>query len=526
MPTSSRSVKYPVKQETELLTKILSFANDPASFVMYAYPWEESGTPLANFKGPRRWQLDEIEAIAEHLAKVNFAFDNDLPCPIYRSATSSGRGPGKSAVLGMVAHWHLSTHIGAQTIVAANTETQLRTKTFPEFSRWVTMAANSHWFTSESLKIFPQTWIAALVKEQLKIDVGYWNISGQTWVEENPDAFVGAHNPYGLAVLFDEASGIPKSIWTQTDGFFSDRTRYRFWMAMSQMRRNSGQFFDLFHDEVLTTLWRNRTLNTEGMDEVDQEQVRAFMAQYGEDSDEVRVEIRGLPPNASESQFITNSDVRTAQNNEILQDYDEPLIMGVDPAPRGRTVIRFRQGRNARDCVGRDTRVVLPGLDNTQIAHTVVGLKNKYNPDAICVDFGMGTGVIDHLRNVSRIRVVEVKFGGSPTQKNGEWGNLGTELWARIRDWLPGGMIDKSPELFRDLTSREWKWSGREEGKKVLESKDTDLKLRGVPSPDDADALACTFAANVPRRDDKLRGRGAHRVTIAEGVDKWMGDEA
>ena len=511
-------MKFPIKQETELITTILSFANDPAAFVTYAYPWETDGTPLAKVKGPRRWQLDEIEAIAGYLIKAKFAFDNDLPLSIYRSAHSSGRGPGKSAALGMLAHWHISTHIGAQVVVSANTETQLRTTTMPEFASWITMSVNSHWFTTESMKIFPQPWLAKIVDEQLKINTERWNIIGQTWVEENPDAYVGKHNPFGLMVLFDEASGIPPAIWRQADGFFSDKTLHRYWLAMSQMRRNSGFFYDLFHDSVLRTQWRTRTLNTEGMDEVDQQRIKDFIALHGRDSDAVRVEVHGLPPNAGESQFITFDAVRAAQENTLQPDLNEPLIMGVDPAPRGRTVIRFRQGRNARDCVGKDTRLVLINQDNMQIAAEVVRLNNKYKPDAICVDFGMGTGVIDPLRTIYRLRVVEVKFGGSPTNSKGEWANKGTELWAAVRDWLPGGMIDKSPELQRDLTAREWEWSGREENKKVLESKEK-LALRGVPSPDDADALACTFVVAMPRRDNPRTG-GRRSVMIADGVER------
>lgn len=512
-------------QEMELLSAVLAFKYDPLAFVMYVYPWGEKGTPLEGKEGPHAWQVEELEKLAEHMVKVRFAVEQGLPLPIYRAAFSSGRGPGKSALFGMLAHWQLSTHLGAQTIVAANTESQLRSKTFPEISRWITMACNKHWFELEGLRVTPATWFASMVADQLKIDAKYWNIQGQTWTEENPEAFAGAHNAYGLLQLFDEASGIPAPVWDTADGFFTDRTPYRFHFAASQMRRTSGRFFDLFHRKEFGEQWRVRKLDTRFMpDCVDGEWVRRFIELHGEDSDEVRVEIKGDAPSVGESQFIPTDLVRAAQERHYpVNDTGASLILGVDPAPRGRTVLRFRQGRNARDCCGADTRVVLNGRDNVEIANEVARLNEKWKPDAVCVDFGMGTGVIDTLRHTHKIRVVEVRFGEKPVSLNSEFATRSAELWSFVRDWLGDGEIDRSDELFRDLTAREWRWSGREDNKKILEDKE-DLRARGIPSPDDADALACTFAARVPRKD--ARTARSARSTMAQGIEKPYWDKS
>lgn len=511
---------YSPKDEAALMERIFALRDDPLGFVTFAYPWGGKGTPLEHIPAPWPWQVEEFEALGEHMRAVRFALDNDLPIPVYRKAWSSGRGPGKSAFFGMCFHWHLSTHMGAQGIVTANTETQLRTKTFPEIARWVAMSVHSHWFEVEAIKVYPADWLAALARDQLKIDSKYWTLQGQTWSEENPDAFAGSHNAYGLMIGFDEASGIPAGVWDTADGFLTDRTPYRFHLGASQMRRASGRFFDIFHDPKFSKLWRTRSLDTRFIKcMVDPEWVRNFVELHGEDSDEVRVEVRGLAPNAGENQFIPTMLVREAQDRILpFDDTGEPLIMGVDPAPRGRTVIRFRQGRNARDCCGKDTTTVLNGKDNIQIADTIVKLRERYNPDAICVDFGMGTGVIDILRHTHQIRVVEVIFGANCPDEDSEFASVGAWLWGLIREWLPKGTIDKSEELFNDLTKREWRWSGREDTKKKLESKD-ELSRRGIPSPDDADALACTFAARVPRRDSRTsKNRGGARVV--SGVDQ------
>jgi hypothetical protein len=495
-------------QEAEIMTQILSFRADPVGFVFYAYPWGQPGTVLADIKGPRDWQLEELDRIGKHVQAQEFALANDLPLAIWRSAYSSGRGPGKSALLGMLAHWQVSTHLGSTVIVSANTEGQMRTKTFPEFAVWFGSAVNRHWFDIETMRIVPYPWLADIVRRSqeeggLGIDPKYWYVQGQTWSADNPSAFAGTHNPRGLAVLFDEAAGIPSGIWDTTDGFFTEVNPNRFFVAASQMRHRSERFFELFNDSQIGDGWRCRTLSTRGMPGVDQALIQSQIRRYGEDSDFVRVEIDGLPPRTSDDQFIPWDNVRAAQQNELAHDDSQALVLGVDPAPRGRTAWRFRQGRNARDCCGPATKGVWEGKDNIQIAKAVQELDHKFQPDWINVDFGMGTGVIDQLKRMPLCgRLREVRFGDAAHDgKESEWGSHAAELWARVRDWLPGAMIEKDDgskhTLSDQLTNRGWRTSGREESKKILETKE-DLQKRGVKSPDDADALACTMEDKDP----------------------------
>lgn len=512
-------------QEAEILAQILSLKDDPVGFVHYAFPWGRENTPFEKIKGPRAWQTEELERIGDHVRRQAFASENDLALAIWKSSYSSGRGPGKSAHFGMLNHWHLSTRIGATTIVSANTEGQLRSRTFPEFAVWTGAAINAHWFTLETMRIVPAPWLVELVKKLpedggLGIDPKYWFCQGQTWSEDNPNAFAGVHNPYGLMLLFDEAAGIPSEIWNVSEGFFTESNPYRFWMAASQMRQRSGRFYEIHNDKLVGAGWRARTLSTRGMEGVDQVVVEDQIKRYGEDSDFVRVEILGLPPRTSEDQFIPHDAVKAAQNNELYPDHGEPLILGVDPAPRGKTSWRFRQGRNARDCCGPATHGHWLGKDNVQIAEAILALDEKYQPDAICIDFGMGTGVIDVLkRKRTRGRIHEVKFGDTAhAGKDTEWATHAIELWAKVRDWLPGGMLERDDgekgTLSEQLTNRGWRWSQREDNKKILETKE-DLQSRGVKSPDDADALACTFEVNPPRRDPRGDER---KVAVAEGV--------
>lgn len=68
-------------------------------------------------------------------------------------------------------------------------------------------------------------------------------------------------------------------------------------------------------------------------------------------------------------------------------------------------------------------------------------------------------------------------------------------MWNEMRKWLQdGGVIPVDDQLIDDLTHVETKPTA--DGRILLKAKD-DMKKQGVPSPNDADALALTFASPV-----------------------------
>jgi hypothetical protein len=504
-------MKHSAKDEEALMARLWTkeIADNPLAFVMAAYPWGQKGTPLENHEGPRAWQREHLQEIADHMALQKRRMALDLAPEMWRSSVVSGRGPGKSALVAWKSHWMMSTALGSTTIVTANTEPQLKTRTFAEITKWLTLAVNGHWFESTVLSVKPAPWFAELLKTQLKIDTGYYYSQGQLWSEENPDAFAGVHNPRGVQVIYDEASGIPKPIWNVTEGFFTEPTLRRFWDVFSNGRRNSGAFFDCFNED--SKFWRKKQIDSRTVEGTDTALFERMIEQHGIDSDTVRVEVLGQFPKQGNRQFISNDLVRTAQTRAINPDHGAGMIMGVDVARYGddSSVICFRQGRDARSIAP----IVFKQRDNMSLANEVATWIDRVKPDSVCIDAGNGTGVIDRLREM-KYRVTEVWFGGKSTSK--EWANKRTEMYANLRDWLGGGAIDKDPALFRDLTAPEYDYFGKAKDAVMLESKES-MKSRGLPSPDYGDALALTFASRVARRD--ARASRSSRGRLADGID-------
>lgn len=504
-------MKYTVQSERALITEL----NDPQiadnfyNFVMFAYPWGRANTPLVDQKGPRNWQRDELDEMTEHLAAQKARMAIGLTPLMWKKATASGRGPGKSALVAWLCDWNATCNLGSTTIVAANSENQLKTRTFAEIGKWTTLLINAHWFELSVLAIRPAEWFKRLLTDQLSIDCGYYYVQGQLWSEENPDAFAGVHNPNGVMVIYDEASGIPIPIFTVTEGFFTEPVLHRYWCVFSNPRATSGGFYDCF--DKFKDFWRRRHLDSRTVEGLDMVRFEAIVAQYGIDSDEVRVEILGQFPRQGDCQFISGAAVKGAQEREIPVDTQAALVMGVDVARFGNddSVIRFRQGRDARSI----PPITFKDRDNMFVANQVARAIDTYGPDAVNIDAGNGTGVIDRLREM-RYRVNEIWFGGKSTDPH--WANKRTQMWAEMKEWLPGGCIDANAVLFRDLTTPEYHYFGKARDSVMLESKES-LKDRGYSSPDHGDALALTFAVRVSRRG--TRTSRAPRVHLAAGLD-------
>lgn len=494
-------MKYSPEQERALRVNLWSpvLADNPLNFVRYVYPWGKKGTPLEHFTGPRKWQCEELEEIGQHIAENKNRMDLGLTPQMFRKSTVSGRGVGKSALVSWIQHWFMSTRIGSTTIVTANTEPQLKSKTWPELGKWLTLALNGHWFDYQALSIRPASWFAEAVKRDLKIDAGYYYSQALTWSEDNPDAFAGTHNPLGMLVLMDEASGIAANIMSVTEGFFTEPMPNRYWFMYSNGRRNSGYFYESHHPISRDAdIWRKRKLDSRTVEGTDQQVFETIIKRYGPDSDEARVEVYGQFPLEGDDQFISNGLVDAAQRRDDRKDLGAALIMGVDIARLGRdsTVIRWRQGWDAR----AHRPVKLHGKTMDQQEDIIGQLIDETDPDGVCIDAGNnGSGLIDNLRRRG-YRIEEVWFGAAPTDKD-RYDDKITECYGDLREWLGnGGCIDDDPELFHDLTAREKRYAGKQKDRLKLEPKQ-EYRDRGNPSPDNGDALAITFAKKFARRD-------------------------
>jgi hypothetical protein len=473
-----------------------------------AFPWGKPGTPLEHHQGPRKWQREVLTELRDHIRANNGQVDFNT----FRMATSSGRGIGKSALVSWLVIWMLTTRIGSTTIVSANSEAQLRSVTWAEITKWLSMCLNSHWFEVSATRVLPAKWIAELVERDLKLGTRYWGVEGRLWSAENPDAYAGVHNFAGVMLVFDEASGIDDGIWSVASGFFTENTPNRFWLAFSNPRRNSGYFYECFNSK--REFWRTKTVDARSVEGTDKAVYQQIIDEYGPDSSAAHVEVYGEFPNASDDQFIGTLLVDEAMARAPAKDPSAPIVVGVDPARFGAdaTVIAIRQGRDILSI--RRFR----GDDTMEVVGRVIDVITEFSPQLVVIDEGgLGAGVVDRLKE-QRYKIRGVNFGNKSI-KPLMYGNKRAEMWGAMKEWLKTASIPKDRFLRSDLTGPMMKPDSK--GTIFLESK-KDMKARGLASPDAADAIAITFAFPVAHREARVDNRP--RTAYAGGAisSGWM----
>jgi len=502
------------KGEQDLMQQVWSplIANNPLFFVMTMFPWGEEGTPLEHFTGPREWQQRVLIEIGDHIAGNEGRIDFEA----LRLAIASGRGIGKSALVAWIILWMLSTRVGSSVIVSANSENQLRSVTWAELMKWVTLSKNSHWWETSATKLMPAAWMTEIVERDLKIGTRYWAAEGKLWSAENPDGYAGPHNMLGMCVIFDEAASIPDGIWSVAAGFFTENTPNRFWFAFSNPRRNSGYFFQCFGSK--RDFWNTRQIDARTVEGTDKALYNQIIAEFGEDSYQARVEVYGEFPLDEEGSFIAPTLVQQAFARKPHDDPSAPITMGVDPARSGNdsTVIAIRQGR---DIIAIERH---SGDDTMTSVGNVIDAIQRHKPTLVCIDEGgVGAGIYDRLIE-QRYRVRGVNFGWKPKNPKAHL-NKRAEIWCAMREWLKTASIKTGDKrLLSDLTGVRVMFTST--GAIQLESK-KDMKARGLPSPDIGDAIALTFAYPVASKGEFSPKTAPKRVhyearTSASG---WMG---
>lgn len=465
-----------MQSDPAIIQTLKDWASDPLLCVRELFRWGQDD--LADYAGPREWQADILGVIGQHLQGPK------RYSPL-RIAVSSGHGIGKSAGIGMIIQWAMSTCDDCRVVVTANTENQLRTKTWPEIGKWARLSRLSAAWHVPAMSLYS-------VEDGREKS---WRADAIPWSENNTEAFAGLHNKgKRIVLIFDEAAAIADRVWEVAEGALTDEDTEIIWLVFGNPTRNTGRFRECFGR--YRHLWHTRQIDSRTVEGTNRAYLDELVATYGEDSDIVKVRVRGQFPSQSAAQFISSEVVEEAQKRTLpFKDHGAPLVLGVDIARFGddSSVIRGRQGR--------DGKVIPPikwsGMDTVFSAGKVAAAIDAYKPEAVFIDGGgVGGGVVDILKG-QNYRVIEVNFGAG-AKEGSKYKNKRAEMWGDMKDWLQTGAIDADQTLRDDLIGPEYAFDL--EGRIILEKKE-DMKKRGLASPDDGDALALTFAQPVQRTD-------------------------
>lgn len=325
---------------------------------------------------------------------------------------------------------------------------------------------------------------------------------------DNPDAMRGVRLD---GVVLDEVAQIKPEVWEEIlQPALSDRLG---WALFIGTPNGINLFSKLFFDAQRKGDWHSARYTVYDTGAIRKEEVErlkrdmteaAFAREYLCDFSA-----------SGDDQLIGLSDVLEATRRVYKEDVisGAPRVLGVDVARFGddRSVLFKRQGLVAYP------PMVFRGLDNMRLAAVCAEVIQNWEPDAVLIDHGAGSGVIDRLRQLGH-DVVEVPFGGSAL-RNDLFVNRRAEMWWNLREWVRnGGSIPDDAGLVSELATPVYWFDAQ--GRRQLEGKDEIKKrLPGNQSTDLADALALTFSHPVVSK--RVARQTEHRRSAVKEYDPY-----
>lgn len=423
-----------------------------------------------------------------------------------RVAVKSANGVGKTYLAADLALWFLYTHRPSIVLTTAPTWRQVRHLLWEEIRRR---------FRSAS-----PTLPGKLLNTRISAAEGWFALGLAT---DDPVKFQGFHAD-SLLVIFDEASGIPDSIWEAAEGVAVGKTNKI--LAIGNPLTTSGRFYKLFKSR---SGWLNQTIsalvhpNVTGSEPyipgaVTPESIDERVAEWADEQEKgVGCRASGVGEKAPDlfewkgRSYRPNGLFRSRVLGEFPDSDEDTLIplrwiehalerhldtVGVPPVCRAAvdvarfgsdsTVIGVRVG-------ARVTQMeVVQGADLMEVAGRVMKIAYEVHPESITVDVvGLGSGVVDRLVELE-LDGLDAFNGGHAAHNAARFANRRAEVYWALRERFRTGSISipRDDSLVEELAALQYQHTSR--GQIKMQSKD-EMKRHGLKSPDRADMLSMLF---------------------------------
>ena len=440
--------------DEELLALIAEHQFYPERLAMILWTWGEG--ELEGIEQPDAFQMENFAWIGAEMRKRRAEFEEIGSAPKILDIIASGRGVGKSADVGMLVVIFMASWPDAKISVLANTGGQLDTKTWPAIRTWLRRSIVSHWFEINSSIMFRlgarDSWFCTPI----------------TWSLENPQASAGQHNLNSANIfLFDEMSEIPDKIIEIA--LMGMTTGMAICLGRGNATLPTGVFADALNGRKPSEshpspfgVWHAKSIDSRSCRFPNKTEIAEMVEAYGEDSDLVRIWVRGLPPRGSISGYFGEPLIAAARLARPRGVRTDALVAAVDFAWGGddNNTLRFMEGLDAWS----HKPVTVPGRETARPEKMIQVLAEQMTKMHVCTSggskriamlFGDGSGICTEvfagLYTLGITNVMAVNWSGVPRNEKIHK-NIKAQLMSGTRDLLLAGLgIDDSEDLAQDM---------------------------------------------------------------------------
>ena len=442
------------------------YANDPVGFVTDVLG--DAGAPYSK-------QAEMLEAIVDHR----------------RVSVVGANGSGKDWTAGRAVLWWLETRPESKAVVMGPTQRQVEEIVWQEMR--------------EAYAAAEGRLSGRMLRSTYRIDEQRFALGFST---NNALNIQGFHAEQ-LLVVVTEAHAMPQLHMDAIKRLQPDRL-----LLVGNALSRDGEFYASHHAK--RNLYRRiaisafDTPNFTGEDGgrrgmITPEYVEEYALDYGEEHPLYAASVLAEFPDSLEDSLIGRDAVESAMERGEAEvagagtvvpaeagtsqplHSSEPVYMGVDVARFGfdKSALCVRQGERVLSMRSFDR------MDTMRLVHEVLGTVRETGAEAVFVDEGgVGGGVVDRLRELGA-PVYGVHFGGG-AQRPTRFFNRRSEIFWELRRLfdLQAIALPRDEELAGQLLGLRYDISSS--GQVRLEGK-REMRKRGMPSPDKADALALAF---------------------------------
>jgi hypothetical protein len=347
--------------------------------------------------------------------------------------------------------------------------------------------------------------------------VGY----GRKPADYDQAAFQGIHARYVL-VIIDEAGGVPKSIFDAVDALATNIDARV--VAVGNPDDPASHFATICKPGSGWAVKKISAFDTPAYtgEEVPAELLPLLVSpewveerklRWGVTSPIYQSKVLGEFPDLSDDTLILPRWIEAAQKRTLPRTRRPIIAADIARFGEDETVIMRREGgwvRTYRAHHKSDTMTTTGHIVNAM--RDIDDEQGKNDRVSAVVDVpGVGGGVVDRLAELD-LPVVPYNGGEAPIDEERFVNSRAEDYWT-LRERFEQGEVDIDPDddkLAAQLGSIKWGIDSR--GRIKIESKD-DMRKRGLPSPDRADAMAIAFAGRANAAPMNVESHAGESIT-------------
>ncbi len=446
-------------------------------------PQQQSST-VPELSSSKIWQINPVKFATQHLGVTPWRKQAEILNALARHnhvAVRSCNGSGKTFTAAVATLWWLMIHDDAIVVTTAPTKRQVTNLLWREIR-------NLHQRNIEVIG-------GRIFKTRLEFSPKRYAIGFST---NTGDKFQGFHSP-NILVIVDEAAAVLETVYDAISGCLT--TKHSKLLMIGNPTTLAGTFYDAFHkNRDLYKTIRISAFDTPAFTgEIPPDQtvptglitpewVQRIKRQRGEQSAEYFYRVLGDYPIKAVDTLISLYDIERATKQEFPDEPNEKPVMGLDIA---------RYGDNHSVAVVRKGKTVtwleaFPKCDLMETAGRATRIIRQFGVKHAFIDeVGMGSGVLDRIREIDEVQAYGVNGGNKPNDPKLHF-NKRAQMFDHLKEVFENGNISipDDPELISQVASLNYRYTSagalRLEGKEVMRN-------NGRPSPDKADALALAF---------------------------------